>query len=73
LVAGGEAIYGATLLRGEVEAIAAGEERWQALPPLPVALHGAAGALSGENFWVLGGSTRAGGIRNAGQVQIYRW
>ncbi len=73
LVAGGEVIYGALLLRNEVEVIGAGQERWNALPPLPVAIHGAAGAISGNQFWVLGGSTRAGGIRNAGQVQIVRW
>ncbi len=73
VAAGGELIYGATRVRNEIEVIGAGQEQWSPLPPLPVGVHGAAGALSDRRFWVLGGSTRAGGIRNAGQVQILSW
>lgn len=73
IVAGGEAVTGTPSVRDEVEAIAAGENTWTALPPLPVAVHGVGGAISGNAFYTLGGSTFATGVRNGGDVQIYRW
>jgi hypothetical protein len=36
-------------------------------------MHGVGGAISGNAFYALGGSTTAGVAVNEGQVQIYRW
>lgn len=73
IVAGGEIIYTGTSLVGTMEGLAAGDDSWTALPSLPVPIHGVGGAVLDNAFYALGGSTRAGGVRNAGQVQIYRW
>jgi N-acetylneuraminic acid mutarotase len=74
IISGGEVIFsGNTSVRRETEAIAAGENAWSELPPLPVAVHGVGGATQGNAFYALGGSTRAGVSNNQGQVQIYRW
>jgi hypothetical protein len=73
IVAGGEVVYGPPSVRNEVEAIAAGENIWTSLPPLPVAVHGVGAAISGNAFYTLGGSKFATGVRNGGEVQIYRW
>ncbi len=73
VVAGGEVVYDGLVVRNQVEAIAAGEEAWTPLPPLPFPVHGVGGAIIGSAFHALGGSSLAGGIRNAGRLQIYRW
>lgn len=73
VVAGGEVIYDDQLVRNQVEAIAAGEDAWTPLPPMPFAVHGVGGAILDNAFYALGGSSLAGGIRNAGRVQVYRW
>jgi len=73
IIAGGEVVIRGHLVRGEVEAIAAGESAWSALPGLPVPVHGVGGAVSGNAFYALGGSSAAGLAVNSGQVQIYRW
>lgn len=56
-----------------VEAIAAGDNRWTDMPPLPLAVHGVPGVLHGTSFMTLGGSTGAGVAVNTGNVQILRW
>lgn len=73
IVSGGEMIINGNFARNETEAIAAGENVWSMLPPLPMAMHGLGGVTNGNAFYALGGSTLAGGIRNRGEVQIYRW
>jgi hypothetical protein len=40
---------------GNVEAIAAGDDGFTAMPPLPVAVHGVGGVVLGSAFYVLGG------------------
>jgi hypothetical protein len=56
-----------------VEAIAAGDDQFTAMPNLPSPVHGVGGALQGNGFYVLGGSSLAGGIANLGAVQVLRW
>ena len=73
VVAGGENLALPYRTLASVEAIAAGANAWQPLPNLPISVHGTAGAIYGNAFYVLGGSKVAGGILNAGDVQIYRW
>ncbi len=73
IVAGGEVVVSGLAVRNEVEAIAAGADAWVRLPDLPIAVHGAGGAISGNAFYTLGGSTLAGGVRNGGDVQRYQW
>ncbi|MDZ4813764.1 MAG: hypothetical protein SGI99_14295, partial [Pseudomonadota bacterium] len=73
IVSGGEMIINGNFARNETEAIAAGENAWSNLPALPIAMHGLGGVTNGNAFYALGGSTLAGGIRNRGEVQIYRW
>lgn len=74
-VAGGEVIFSGAVLSlvNRADAIALGQNQWSILPNLPVAIHGMGGTVLDHAFYVLGGSTQAGGIRNAGEVQIYRW
>jgi hypothetical protein len=55
------------------EAIAAGDDRWTALPPMPIAIHGVGAAIHGDAFYALGGSRVAGVASNFGDVQIYRF
>ena len=73
LVAGGEILSGAFRTLSSVEAIGAGQQEWTALPNLPTAIHGVGGAVFGNAFFVIGGSTRAGNATNPGIVQVYRW
>lgn len=70
VVAGGEVIQSGSRTAGEVEAIAAGESSWQDLTSLPTPVHGGSGAIHGNAFYVIGGSTAAGGIQNPGTVQV---
>lgn len=74
MVAGGE-LLAANPVRAlaSVEAIAAGGDAWSRLPSLPTPVHGVAGAIHGNAFHVLGGSTVAATASNTGAVQIYRW
>jgi N-acetylneuraminic acid mutarotase len=73
IVAGGENLTGIVRTLSQVEAIAAGEQRWTDLPALPRSVHGVAGAIHGNSFFALGGSRVAGVAANGGDVQIYRW
>jgi N-acetylneuraminic acid mutarotase len=73
VVAGGENLAFPYRTLASVEAIAAGANSWTTLPGLPAAVHGTAGAIHGNAFYVLGGSRVAGGTVNSGDVQIYRW
>lgn len=73
VVAGGERIASPQRVKKEVEAIAAGEDRWTALPELPFAMHGFGAVLQGNAFITLGGSRVPATASNEGQVQIYRW
>ncbi|HEX5635083.1 MAG TPA: hypothetical protein VFX50_17690, partial [Gemmatimonadales bacterium] len=56
-----------------VEAIAAGENQWRALPDLPTPLHGFGGIIHGNAFYTVGGTVVAGAVTNAGIVQVLRW
>lgn len=56
-----------------VEAIAAGAQQWANVAELPVAVHGVGGAVRGNAFFVLGGSTAPGTAFNVPDVQILRW
>jgi len=56
-----------------VEAIAAGGDQWRALPDLPTPLHGFGGIIFGNAFYTVGGTVVAGGVSNAGIVQVLRW
>ena len=73
LVAGGEVLATGRRTLASAEGIAAGEQAWRALPSMPIAVHGVGGALHGNAFFAIGGSTRAGIAVNPGVVQIYRW
>ena len=74
IVAGGELLSGGPFRTlSSVEAIAAGANAWTSLAPLPTAVHGTVGAIHGNAFHVLAGSTVAGGVGNRGDVQTYRW
>lgn len=73
IVAGGELIFAGLRVLGDVEVIAAGQDDWSALAPLPAPLHGLGGSIIGNAFYTVGGSSLAGGIRNRGEVQVYRW
>ena len=73
IVAGGEIISGTFRTLNGVEAIAAGQQEWSMLPNLPTAIHGVGGAVHGNAFFAIGGSTRAGNATNPGIVQVYRW
>jgi len=55
------------------EAIAAGENQWTRLAATPVRMHGVNGAVHGNAFYMLGGSSAPGGVANHGTVQIYSW
>lgn len=72
-VAGGERVTPPFVVLSSAEAISAGDDRWTALPPLPVAVHGVGGAVYGNAFFALGGSRVAGIASNFGDVQIYRF
>jgi hypothetical protein len=73
VVAGGEIISGNFRTLTSVESIAAGQQGWSSLPPLPTAVHGVGGATHGNAFFALGGSTRAANATNTPAVQVYRW
>ena len=53
--------------------IAAGDDQFTAMPNLPSPVHGVGGALYGNAFYLLGGSSLAAGIANLGAVQVLRW
>lgn len=75
LVAGGELLTSLSVLP-EVEAISAGAEQWERLPPLPLAVHGVPGAMVPglpRSFFVLAGSITAAQAGNTPRVQVYRW
>jgi hypothetical protein len=40
---------------------------------MPTAVHGFGGMIRGNAFYTLGGTTIAGGVANAGIVQVLRW
>jgi len=75
LVAGGEVITtDPWRVVSGVEGIAAGSNRWSEMPSLPMSVHGlGAGVIRDNAFYVLGGSGLAGGVNNAGKVQVLRW
>ncbi len=73
IVAGGEWLGNPRRVLNNVEAIAAGEDAWTILPPLPYSMHGFTAAIHGNALYALGGSRQPGIARNEGQVQVYRW
>jgi hypothetical protein len=74
MVAGGEFITSnPNRVIETAEAIAAGQQDWTSLPPLPTPVHGMGGAIRGNNFYVFGGSTVAAQAVNTGMVQVLRW
>lgn len=74
VVAGGELITeNPWRTISSVEAIAAGQGQWSALPTMPMPVHGVPGVMHGNAFYALGGSTQAGAATNPGAVQALRW
>jgi N-acetylneuraminic acid mutarotase len=71
IVAGGEVFEGGAKALTSVEAYDAGSDHWEALPSLPVGIHGNPVANIGNSLFVLGGSDRAAGIDNRGRVLVY--
>jgi hypothetical protein len=73
MIAGGEVLSNPPRVVAAVEAIAAGEDAWTRLPQLPTPVHGVGGAIHGNAFFALGGSTVASTDRSPGITQVYRW
>jgi hypothetical protein len=73
MVAGGEVLADGQRVLSSVEGIAAGDQAWSAMPPLRTSVHGVGGALFGNAFFAIGGSSTAGHAVNPGLLQIYRW
>lgn len=73
-VAGGEIIMAQfpEAIVNSVEVYDPGLNRWVAYSQLPVALHGVPAVGAGEVLYVLGGSSRPGGVTNNGQVWAYK-
>jgi hypothetical protein len=72
-VAGGEILIPPFSVLSSVEAIAAGGSGWQAMPNLPVGLHGFGAIATGNTFTTVGGSTVAAEQVNPGIVFTLRW
>ncbi len=70
-VAGGERLGSPMAVLGSAEAIAAGDGAWTAIAPPPVAVHGVGGAVHGNAFYLIGGSSVPGVAVNTGDVQVY--
>jgi N-acetylneuraminic acid mutarotase len=76
LLTGGEKIPTPQRVISQTESIAAGEDAWSLLAPLPFPVHGVGATLHGNAFYVIGGSRQAAvatAATNQGRVQIYRW
>lgn len=73
LLAGGEKIPTPARVISSMESIAAGQDTWTTLTPLPFPVHGVGATLHGNAFHVLGGSRQAGLATNDGRLQVYRW
>ena len=74
IVAGGELLCCQPWrVAASVEAIAAGDGQWRALPDLPTPLHGFGGIVFGNAFFTVGGTVVPGAVSNAGIVQVLRW
>jgi hypothetical protein len=74
VVAGGEALASAPFHTiNTSEAIAAGALTWASLPNIPSPVHGVAGAIHGNAFYLMGGSGVASTTINTSEVQAYRW
>jgi hypothetical protein len=67
VAAGGESLSGGTLGSAEALTLPSG---WKLIDPLPVAVHGVGGVALGGSFYLMLGSTAAGGATNPGHVQI---
>ena len=72
-VVGGERLGTPLAVLNSAEAIAAGDDQWTTLPPLPIAIHGVGAAIYGNAFFALGGSRIAAAASNFGDVQVYRF
>lgn len=70
MAAGGELLGGERRVIGSVEAWSSDEGAWRAVSALPDAVHGLGAAYLDGRWYFIGGSDRAGGIENAGRVQI---
>jgi hypothetical protein len=73
IVAGGELVSVGHGTLATAEAISAGQGEWSLLPSMPTAVHGVGGAIHGNAFYALGGSTVAGIAASTTIVQVYRW
>lgn len=66
-VAGGE-VFDPNETLVTTERYDAGTGEWVLVEPLPIGLHGNPLAVGGHTLYVPGGSTRAGGVENAGKL-----
>jgi hypothetical protein len=72
VVAGGEVILAGNQTLDSVEVLDPATGAWSAAPVLPTPVHGVPAATVDGTLFTLGGSSRAGGIANNGQVFAYR-
>lgn len=70
VVGGGERLSGGRDVIEAVELWRSGADGWVTIADLPHPVHGMGAALVAGRWYVVGGSARAGGIDNAGRVQI---
>jgi len=74
IVAGGEMLSSQPLRTiRTMEAITPGAAGWTALPDIPRPMHGVPGAIHGNAFYLMGGSSVASTATNNAEVQVYRW
>lgn len=72
-VAGGERLSNPPVVLGTAEAIAAGDDAWNSIPSMPIAVHGVGAAVHGNAFYAYGGSRVAAVASNFGDLQVYRF
>jgi hypothetical protein len=71
MVAGGEVIINGQETLASLEIFRPDSQRWEFGPDLLIPMHGVGGTALADQFWLPGGSLKAGAIENEGQVQIY--
>ncbi len=72
VVAGGEVILAGNQTLDSVEVLDPATGAWAGAPALPAPVHGVPAVGVDGTIFTLGGSSRAGGIANNGQVFAYR-
>jgi non-specific serine/threonine protein kinase len=73
IVAGGEQLGTPNRTVRAAEVIMAGANAWTPLPPMTSGVHGVPGAIHGNAFYLMGGSSVASAAINTSDVQVYRW